>query len=166
MLPLKLLEEAWKHRALIAFTALVGLMAVAKRQQETIGGLRAELAMKPHVEAQARARTAVKRVQAPVKVTTRVTTLPSGESVKERILERGTVVTETDTESKTDTKETPQSREVAYNRIVGVGTSPMDPQKAVSVKAGYSLGRIDLLAAYHFYGPAELRPRLEIAFRF
>lgn len=167
LLPIKLLEEAWEHRALIAFTALIGLMALAKRQQETIGALRAELAMKPRVEVREVTRTVVKRVEGPVRVQEKIILQPGGERIIERVVDRGPVTTDSGSEVAQDRKESqPVLPARPRNRILGIGASPYDPRLASSVRAGYALGYFDISAAYHFYGPQELRPRIELGFRF
>lgn len=138
MIPLlSLIKEAWAHRALILAVAVVGLLAVAKRQQETIGALRS----RPAVEF--RDRVVEKRVvlRGPVRVVKEVVKAPDGTETTRTVTDRSpeTVTTDKDRE-KERTETPPQVASVNPYRYIGLALTPLD-WKRPRVSAGFTLWR-------------------------
>lgn len=163
MLPLlTFLKEAWAHRQIVLVVAVVGLLALAKRQRETIVALR----QAPTV--QFRDRIVEKRVvvRGAVKV------------VKVKAPD-GTVTTTTDRSPETVTTDKDREKErvevppqlpqfEARTRYFGVGVNPANP-RLWRARTGLTVfGKFDAGMAADFDADARAvtRPMLEISYRF
>lgn len=162
MPPLLLLKQAWTHRTLVLAVVVVGLLAVAKRQHETITMLRAA----PTVEF--RDRIVEKRVvvRGPVHV------------VKVKSPD-GTVTTTTDRAPETVTTDKDRDKERIEippaiadpdrrTRYFGAGVDPARPD-FVRARTGLTVfGAFDagMAADFDVKKKAVSRPMLEITYRF
>lgn len=128
-----LISQAWQHRALILAFAIAGLVALAKRQQEQIGGLKARLEMKPAVVE----RETVKTVQGPVRVVEKIVEKPGGERVIEREIIREVKVTEKGSEH----IEAPvcPAQKPAKRWLVGASADPARAQDGQMIHAGITV---------------------------
>ncbi len=161
MPPLLLLKAAWTHRALILAVAFVGLLALAKRQHETIAFLRG----RPTVDV--RERIVEKRVV--VRGPVRVVKIQAPDGTVTTTTDRApeTVVTDKDRE-KERTETPPQLGGAERTRYAGVGVDPARP-RLWRVRTGLNvLGAFDLGMAADLDATARAvsRPMLELTYRF
>ena len=153
--PLLLLKEAWARRDLILAGMVVGLLALAKRQQEAIGGLRELLAAKPRVEIREIVKTVEKRVVGPVRIVEKIKYLPGGEKIVERVIERAAVSTDRGAEMYAVRVEVPVCpKERATRWYVGGGLSPGTSDNEWAARGGLTFkGRFDLGYRYSWRAP-------------
>ena len=133
MPPLLLLKEAWTHRALVLAVAVVGLLALAKRQHETITLLRAA----PTVEF--RDRVVEKRVV--VRGAVRVVQVKAPDGTVTTTTDRAPETVTTDKAKESERVEVPpQLPAYVPYRYIGLSLTPLD-WKRPRVSAGFALGR-------------------------
>lgn len=134
---LLLLKQAWQRRDLILVIALVGLLALSKRQHETITALRA----RPTVEF--RDRIVEKRmvVRGPVRIVKDVVKAPDGTITTRTTTDKGIETTNVDKAKDSERTETPpQVLDAIPYRYIGLSAAPED-WKHPRVSAGFALGR-------------------------
>lgn len=169
---LPLLKEAWAHRALILVVIVVGLLAVAKRQQEAIGALKAQLAMKPAVEASKHVEKDQKVARGPIKTTKTVVTTPDGTKTATTVKEAGPETVETATRTDEERREAPVAPPAPpaprRPRYVGLALDPSDRGMPTRARAGLTLwDRLDVGAAWEpRRPPTDGAVQLEVSYRF
>jgi hypothetical protein len=135
---LLLLKQAWERRELILVVALVGLLAMAKRQHETITALRARPAVK------FRDRIVEKRVvvKGPVRIVKEVVKAPDGTETTRTTTDRAVETVNVDKDSEKERVEVPPQvpdAPLPY-RYIGVALTPLD-WKHPRASAGFAIGR-------------------------
>ena len=166
MPPLLLLRQGWEHRALVLAVVVVGLLAMAKRQHETITLLRAA----PTVEF--RDRVVEKRVviRGPVRIVKEVVKAPDGTTTTTTTTDRAPETVTTDKDRDKERVEIPQQvpKDPRRTRYVGVGVDPAHP-RLWRARTGLTVfGRFDagMAADFDADSRAVTRPMLEISIRF
>ena len=134
MLPLlPFLKEAWAHRQIVLAVAVVGLLALAKRQHETITLLR----QAPTV--QFRDRIVEKRVV--VRGAVKVVKVKAPDGTVTTTTDRAPETVTTDKEREKERVEVhPQFNASVPYRYIGLSVTPLD-WKHPRVSAGFALGR-------------------------
>lgn len=159
---LLLLKEAWERRALILAIAVVGLLALAKRQNETIAVLRAS---KPAVEF--RDRVVEKRVV--VRGAVRVVQVKAPDGTVTTTTDRAPETVTTDKDREKERTETPtQLSGVKRTRYAGVG---IDPARSRYLRARAGLNFLNtwdvgVAADFDVQQRAVTRPIIELTYRF
>lgn len=171
MPPLLLLKEAWGHRALLLTIAVVGLLALTKRQQENIGALKAQLAAKPLVEASKHVAKASTRARGPVKTTKTVVTAPDGTKTATTVKEAAAETIASTSTSDEVRKETPAPAVATAprrTRYVGLALDPFAQGRPRRARAGLTLwDRIDAGASWEpRRAPSDGALQIELTYRF
>lgn len=166
MSSLLLLREAWTHRALVLAIAVVGLLALAKRQHEMITLLRAA----PTV--QFRDRIVEKRVvvRGPVHVVKEVVKAPDGTVITHVTTDLAPETVTTDKEMERERVEVPPQApdSTRRTRYAGFGFDPARP-RLWRARTGLTVFRaFDAGMAVDFDSEAHaiIHPMLELTYRF
>ena len=144
-----LVAQAWKHRALILAFVVAGLLALTKRQHETIVRLGGVIAAKPHVDEAAKVKT--KTETGRKIVTERYEVVENCVPV---IIERVETIepTKTEVESETSHVEKPICEPNYVPRwLVGAAADPFRAQDGQMVNLGVTVsGRLHLYGGRSF----------------
>lgn len=163
-----LLEQAWTQRTKILLIALVFMLALSKRQFETVQALRVELAEKPKVTEHSEGNSTDKKETGTVRVIEKFSVVPGKcePVLSERTTETGPTV-ETKVETLvTDHAETPTCPPPvqAQHFVVGGSVDPFNYKHSVMPRAGVALGRFDLSYGHSINGPQ--RQAVDVAWHF
>ncbi len=145
MPPLLLLSQLWDRRAILLALAVAFLLALTKRQHETIVALR----QAPTVEF--RDRVVEKRVlvRGPVRIIKSVVKAPDGTTTTNTTTDKAPETTTTDKAKEADRVEVPPHMPDAPlpYRYIGVAMTPLD-WKHPRASAGFAIGRHFDLGVY------------------
>ncbi len=154
MTPADFITEAWDHRALVLLVALVGLLAFCVRQHDDIVILKnSKPAVVEHLQS--------KIVKGPERVIVKTVTMPGGETIVTRYIDRASETID----KKEDIKETPIKTAHDKRWIVGAGVDPLHSTDSAYVRGGVTIfNRLDLSLGHTLVGPG--RAIADVAWRF